>query len=165
MIHLRYPHIQHFCACRATLSVYIPNILSRVFLKMETIANITMDVRKHIKSILQRRGTRRQIAIEELLDMVRQQFTRQGVKIEEYKLRALQLEGNLTEVKVNSIVETNYKDKCQKLEEEAEIDRKWKARYKKHHANQEEEIKELKKNLGIKEVPWYEQHEHDPIQT
>ena len=124
-----------------------------------------MEVRKGIKSILQRRGTRRQLAIEELIDTVQQNFIRQGVIIENYKLRALQLEGNLTELQVNSIVETNYKDKCKKLEEEAKIDRKWKARYKKHHQNQEEEIKELKKQLGIKEVPWYEQHLNDPVQT
>ena len=130
-----------------------------------TIANITVAVRKGIKSILQRRGTRRQLAIEELIDTVQQNFIRQGVIIENYKLRALQLEGNLTELQVNSIVETNYKDKCKKLEAEAEIDRKWKARYKKHHENQQEEIGQLKKQLGIKEVPWYEQHLNDPIQT
>ena len=130
-----------------------------------TIANITVEVRKGIKSILQRRGARRQLAIEELVDTVQQSFIRQGVIIENYKLRALQLEGNLTELHVNSIVETNYKDKCKKLEAEAEIDRKWKARYKKHHQNQDEEIKDLKKQLGIKEVPWYEQHLNDPVQT
>ena len=124
-----------------------------------------MEVRKGIKSILQRRGARRQLAIEELVDTVQQSFIRQGVIIENYKLRALQLEGNLTELQVNSIVETNYKDKCKKLEAEAEIDRKWKARYKKHHQKQEEEIKELKKQLGIEEVPWYEQHLNDPVQT
>ena len=52
-----------------------------------------------------------------------------------------------------------------KLEADAVYDRKWKARYKKHHANQEEEIKELKKKLGIEEVPWFEQHLNDPVQT
>ena len=130
-----------------------------------TIANIMMEVRKQVQNILQRRGTRRQIAIEELIDKIRQNFTRQGVRIEEYKLKALQLEGNLTEVKVNSIVETNYKEKCEKLEEEAKVDRKWKARYKKHHEKQEEEIKELKKKLGIEDLPWYQQHLNDPVQT
>ena len=130
-----------------------------------TIATITTDVRKHMKNILQRRGTRRQLAIEELIDTVRQHYTHQGVIIEEYKLKALQLEGNLTEVKVNSIVETNYKAKCQKLEQEAIVDRQWKARYKKHHANQELAIKELKKKLGIDDVPWYAQDSNDSVQT
>ena len=33
-----------------------------------------------------------------------------------------------------------------KLEEEAAYDKKWKARYKRHHERQAEEIEELKKN-------------------
>ena len=126
---------------------------------------ITKEVRKQIKNILNRRGRRRQLAIEELIDTVRQHFTRQGIIIEEFKLRALQSEGNLTEMKVNSIVETDYKEKCTKLEQEAAYDRKWKARYKKHHQRQEEEIKELKKKLGIPILPWYEQGKDDPIET
>ena len=52
-----------------------------------------------------------------------------------------------------------------KLEQEAKVDRKWKARYKKHHQNQEEEIKELRKKLGIEDLPWYQQHLNDPVQT
>ena len=126
---------------------------------------ITKEVRMHIKNILHRRGGRRHLAIEELIDTIRQHFTRQGVILEEYKLKALQLEGKLTEVKVSSIVETNYKEKCQKLEQDADYDRKWKARYKKHHARQAAEIDELKKKLGIPEVPWYEQHLNDPVET
>ena len=123
---------------------------------------ITKEVRKGIKNILQRRGARRQLAIEELIDTVRQHFTRQGVIIEEFKLKALISEGNLTEVKVANMVETNYKEKCQKLEEAAAYDRKWKARYKKYHETQAAEIDDLKKKLGIPEVPWYEQHLNDP---
>ena len=130
-----------------------------------TIATIVTNVRKHIRNILNRRGTRRQLATEELVDTLRQHFTRQGVIIEEFKLKALQLEGNLTEVKVMNISETNYKKKCMKLEQDAAYDRKWKARYKKHHERQEEEIAELKKKLGIPIIPWYEQGEDDPVQT
>ena len=133
--------------------------------KTTTTDIITTQIRKHIRNILGRRGTRRQLAIEELIDTVRQYFTRQGVLIEEFKLKALQSEGNLTEMKVNNIVETNYKEKCAKLEEEAAYDRKWKARYKKHHQRQEAEIKELKKKLGIPELAWYEQGKDDPDET
>ena len=126
---------------------------------------ITTEVRKHIRNILNRRGTRRQLAIEELIDTVRQRFTRQGVIIEEFKLKALQSEGNLTEMNVNSIVETNFKEKCAQLEQEAADDRKWKARYKKHHQRQAEEISDLKKKLGIPILPWYEQGKDDPIEA
>ena len=52
-----------------------------------------------------------------------------------------------------------------KLEEEAAYDKKWKARYKRHHERQAEEIDELKKKLGIPKVPWYEQGENDPPET
>jgi len=52
-----------------------------------------------------------------------------------------------------------------KLEEEAAYDKKWKARYKRHHERQAEEIEELKKKLGIPKVPWYEQGENDPPET
>ena len=127
-----------------------------------TIAIILRQVREQVACILNRRGKRRQLAIEELLDTVRQHFTRQGVIIEEYKLAALKLEGNLTEIKVSTIVDTKLKQKCATLEKEAERHGVWKARYLKHFDQQEAEIKELKKKLGIKEIPWYEQHEHDP---
>ena len=53
----------------------------------------------------------------------------------------------------------------EKLEQEAIVDRQWKARYKKHHANQELAIKELKKKLGIDDVPWYAQDSNDSVQT
>ena len=64
----------------------------------------------------------------------------------------------------SEVVDKLLTDK-KKLEEEAKVDRKWKARYKNHHARQEEEIKELKTKLGIKDIPWYEQHLNDPVQT
>ena len=126
---------------------------------------ISKEVRNHLQNILQRRGQRRHLAIEQFVDSMRQHFNRQGVIIEEYKLKALKLEDNLTEVKVSTIVETNYKKKCQKLEEEAAYDKKWKTRYKRHHERQAEEIEELKKKLGIPKVPWYEQGENDPPET
>ena len=131
---------------------------------MTTIDNILQQVREHIGNILKRRGKRRLLAMEELLDTVRQHYTRQGVIIEEYKLAALRLEGNLTEIKVNTIVDRKLKEKCTKLETEAERHGVWKARYLKHFASQEAEIKELKTKLGIKEVPWYEQDQNDPVQ-
>ena len=53
----------------------------------------------------------------------------------------------------------------EKLEQEALVDKKWKARYTKHHANQELAIKELKKKLGIDDVPWYTQDSNDSVQT
>ena len=142
--------------------------LSWVILKMEetttTIATILKQVREQVGCILKRRGNRRQLAIEELLDVLRQHYTRQGVIIEEFKLAALKLEGNLTEIKVNTIVDTKLKEKCAKLETEAERHDVWKARYQKHFAQQEAEIKELKKKLGIKEVPWYVQDQLDPAE-
>ena len=127
-----------------------------------TIAIILRQVREQIVCVLKRRGTRRHLAIEELLDTVRQHYTRQGVIIEEYKLAALKLEGNLTEIRVSTIVDTKLKGKCAKLETEAERHAVWKGRYLKHFDQQEAEIKELKKKLGIKEVPWYIEPEHDP---
>jgi len=126
---------------------------------------ITKELRKHIQNILNRRGARRHLAIEQLIDTVRQYVTRQGVIIEEFKLKALKSEGNLTEMKVNSIVETNYKEKCTKLELEIASDKRLIAKYKKHFQHMEEEITELKKKLGIPILPWYEQGKDDPVET
>ena len=53
----------------------------------------------------------------------------------------------------------------EKLETEAAYNKKWMERYKKHHARHEAEIVELKKQLGIEDIPWFEQHLNDPVET
>ena len=62
----------------------------------------------------------------------------------------------------DSDVVTKLLAEKEKLEQEAAYDKKWKARYKRHHERQAEEIEELKKKLGIPKVPWYEQGQDDP---
>ena len=62
----------------------------------------------------------------------------------------------------DSDVVTKLLAEKEKLEQEAAYDKKWKARYKRHHERQAEEIEELKKQLGIPKVPWYEQGQDDP---
>ena len=115
------------------------------------------NVREHVNKILKRRGQRRVLAIESLIDQVRQYGTRQGLVIEKMKLKCMESRATLAKIQVESVVENNYKEKCAMLEQKVAHDKKWKARYLKNHQRLETEVSELKKRLGITDVPWYEQ--------
>jgi len=157
------------CHTCSTLKSRLNNLKSFwVYLKKmdePSITDITNNVRKCILNILNRRGNKRKLLTEELIDIIRQHFTRQGIIIEEYKLKALQSEGKLTEIKADSTKDTKHKEKNVELEQKIAADTRLIAKYKKHFQRMEDEIKELKDKLGIPALPWYEQGKDDPIET
>ena len=121
------------------------------------------NLREHMNKILKRRGQRRMLAIETLFNQVRQFGTRKCLAIEQMKLECIELQASLAKIQVDSSLEENYKEKCVMLEQKVAHDKKWKARYLKNHQRLETEVSELKKRLGITDVPWYEQGENDSV--
>ena len=111
------------------------------------------QVRTAMLNISSKRGINRTNLIGSIADMVAMYVWRQRREVTELKAAIALCDSNTT---------TKLIAKLKKLEKEAERHGVWKARYLKHFDQQEAEIKELKKKLGIKEIPWYEQHEHDP---
>ena len=111
------------------------------------------QVRTAMLNISSKRGINRTNLIGSIADMVAMYVWRQRREVTELKAAIALCDSNTT---------TKLIAKLKKLEKESERHGVWKARYLKHFDQQEAEIKELKKKLGIKEIPWYEQHEHDP---
>ena len=104
-------------------------------------------------NISSKRGLNRTNLIGSIADTVAMYVWRQ-------KREATELKASLA--LCDSTTTTKLVEKIKKLETEAERHAVWKGRYLKHFDQQEAEIKELKKKLGIKEVPWYIEPEHDP---
>jgi len=113
------------------------------------------QTKKAMLDISSKRGLNRTNLIGSIADMVAMYVWRQRREVTELKASLALCDSNTT---------TKLIEKCTKLETEAERHDVWKARYKKHFAQQEAEIKELKEKLGIKEVPWYVQDQLDPAE-
>ena len=113
------------------------------------------QTKKAMLDISSKRGLNRTNLIGSIADMVAMYVWRQRREVTELKASLALCDSNTT---------TKLIEKCAKLETEAERHGVWKARYQKHFAQQEAEIKELKTKLGIKEVPWYVQDQLDPAE-
>ena len=113
------------------------------------------QTRTAMLNISSKRGLNRTNLIGSIADTVAMYVWRQRREATELKASLALCDSNTT---------TKLVAKIKRLETEAERHGVWKARYLKHFASQEAEIKELKNKLGIKEVPWYEQDQNDPVQ-
>ena len=113
------------------------------------------QTKKAMLEISSKRGLNRTNLIGSIADMVAMYVWRQRREVTELKASLALCDSNTT---------TKLIEKCAKLETEVERHDVWKARYQKHFAQQEAEIKELKKKLGIEEVPWYVQDQLDPAE-
>ena len=113
----------------------------------------TKQVRDTLLQVSKRRGKNRTDLIQEIATQIGRYISQQEYEITKLKNKLILCDSD--------VVSKLVADK-KKLEEAAAYDKKWKARYKKYHETQAAEIDDLKKKLGIPEVPWYEQHLNDP---